>query len=360
VAFQLADSNNAHGRDWDPEKARGTVVDMRTFEELPPKVQAQIQASAEKGRTIEPRGTYARIRMFNEEAAQAVLNNKDLAVSARVREGFTRSDGVGVKRAVIHVCGTYDSQVPGMSPWTEADLTRYPDEDGAVLDLSNTDYQEASAVAKNKGKGKAGGGSTATAGADDIDVSAMSDEELATLAQELGIGDEIEAILNGKSGTADPEDEDEDEDEEDEDEDDGAPAGRSRELVGAGRGADLSTVHQVAVAAGQRADEALRQLAEGQWLAERDRLMTAGVPAAAIDLCAPYLSEPGGFTVDLSNAEGATDTKDVAGDLRKLLGLLAGYVDLTTEQGHGGGFVAGSDADPDAQDLKAWDQQFPG
>lgn len=359
VAFQLADSQNRHGRDWDPERVRGVVADMRTFEELPPKVRAQIEASAAEGRTVEPRGTYAKIRMFNEQAAQAVLNNKDLAVSARVREGFERADGVKVPRAVVHVCGTYDSQVPGMSPWTEADLTGYPGEDGVTLDLSNTSYQEAPAVGKQKSK--SGTGTRDPESLDLSDLEGMSDEELHQLAQELGMGDEVEQILSGSDPEDDDDDEEGDEDDDESDEDGTQLAGgRTATLVSAGTSADLSTVHQVALAAGQRADEALRQLAEGQWVAERDRLMDAGVPVAAIDLCAPYLSEPGGFTVDLSNSDGTADSRDVAGDMRRLLGLMSGYVDLTTEQGHGGGFNPNSDADPDAQALKDWDRQFPG
>lgn len=341
VAFQLAQSDNNHGRDWDPEKARGVVTDLRTFEELPPKIQAKIQASVEEGRTLDPRGSYVHVRMFNEEAAQAVLNNKDLAVSARIREGYIRSDNQYVPRAVIHVCGTYDSQIEGMSPWTEADLTRYPGEDGAVLDLSNTTYQEAEAVAKkNKGKnGQANGGPAAVVD-DDLDLSAFTDEELADLATDL-----------------DAELEDFETDETDETNEDSTP-----QLVGAGSGqADLSTVaYRAAQAASQRADEALRQLAEGQWLVERDQMLNAGVPEAAIDLTQRYLAAPGGFTVDLSNIDGTTNAADVAGDFRKLLGLLSGYVDLANEQGHSGGFNKDDDADPDASMLKAWDAQFPG
>lgn len=359
VAFQLADSKNNHGRDLSPEQQRGVVQEMVTFEELPPKVQAKIQAQVQTGRVKDPHGTYAKIRMFDEQAAKAVHDNADLAVSARIREGFVRADGTPVPRAVVHVCGTYDSQVVGMSPWTEADLTVYPDGDGVILDLSNATYdQEAEAVAKSKGKGKGGGTATVDDRFSPEALAQLSDEDLRELADELDL--DVEAILQG----LEPGDDDDDSDEDDSDEDDAdsdSDAASDRVLAGAGAGAaDLSVTHRIALAAGQRADEALRQLALNNWNTERERLLGAGVPPAAIDLAEPYLSAPGGFIVDLSNSDGEPDEHDVAGDIRKMLAMLGGYVDLANEAGHGGEFQATADADPDAPMLEQWNKQFPG
>lgn len=357
VAFQLADSKNGHGRDLSPEAQRGVVTDLATLEELPPKTRAKVEAVARE-RGTNPQGTYAKIRMFDEDAATAVHNNADLSVSARIREGFTRGDGVYVPRAVIHVCGTYDSQVVGMSPWTEADLAVYPDEDGATLDLSNTTYQEAAPVPKNKDKNQNAPGGSATMTAD-LDLSDLTDDELAEWAESLG----VTLGGNGDGGSGGDSDDDGD------DPNSGDPngAGQQRQLVGAGAPAgsggggtsDLSVTHNLAVAANERADEALRQLADQTWAVEREALVGQGVPPAAVDLCAPYLSSPGGFVVDLSNSDGATVEQDVAGDFRKLLGFLGGYVDLANEAGHGGQFKEMNDADPDQPMLDQWESQFP-
>lgn len=375
VVFQLADSKNSHGpanRDYSPEAQRGVTLDMTTYDLLPPKVKAEVDAWAAKHPAPNVRGVYAKVRMFDEKAAKVIHDNPGLAVSARIREGHVRADGVSEGRAVVHILGTIDSQIVGMAPWTEADLSWYPDDTGTIIDLSTQTWQEAARMPKQQGKGTGKGKGTAVADRlTPTQIRAMSNEDLAALAKELGIEDVDPAELTdpadlddagGDGGDGDDSGDDSgdggDGGDGDGDEDGNDPVPSGRQLVGAG--ADLSNpAMRVAVAANQRANEALSQLAAGNWKNEVDRLIDAGVPPAAIDLCTPYLSAPGGFTVDLANADGDTDELDVAGDMRKLIGMFTDYVDLSAEAGHGGQFQQNQDQDPDKPVLDSWEQQFP-
>lgn len=331
VPFTLATDDNRHSAD--PERIRGEVTSI-----------SLAQADEEPG-------LYATIAFPSQQAARAVLMNPRLGVSCRIVEGVEKADGRHYSKALAHVCGTPDPRVTGMSAWKKVDLAG--SDSANQIDLSTTSYTEAK-VPKQK-KETAGAGGTGTATADEVDFSQWSDEELRALASELGVTDEqIASFIEGIE--RDPGDGDDDDDSDD----DGDPngAGAKRELVGAG--ADLSTVYQVAQAAGQRAEEALSQLAAGNWAREKQQLIGQGVPPAAIDLCEKYLAAPGGFVVDLSNSDGSTAEADVAKDIRGLLGMLSGYVDLSNELGHGGQFQESTDADPDGPMLAAWESQFPG
>lgn len=354
ICFQLADARNSHGpqkRDYNPERQRGVTLDMTTYDLLPPKVKAQVDASGATNK----RGVYAKIRMFNEKAARVIHENPGLAVSARIREGHVRADGVPEGRAVVHILGTIDSQIVGMAPWTQADLAGYPDSTDTTIDLSTQTWQEAKPVPKEKAKGSGGTATQERQPLTPEQIEAMSDEDLLALAQDLGVD---VTDPGGEDGDgSDDDDGDGTGSEDGEGEGDGAPApAGDRQLVGA----DLSNpAYRAAIAANQRANEALDQLAAGNWRATVETMIDAGVPPAAIDLCRPYLSAAGGFTVDLANSDGTSDELDVAGDIRKLLEMFTGYVDLTAEQGHGGQFNAETDADPDKPVLDAWEQQFP-
>lgn len=312
--FQLADADNKHTMD--PERYRGDVTEMRLAREgeLP--------------------GLYAKLEFPNEKAATAVLENPRLGVSARIRE---ENDGP----KIIHVLGTLDPQVTGMSPWQAVDLSAYNDN---VLDLSRETYTEGNAVvAKSETKS----------------INDYTEDEIDAMSE-----DEIEAFLAEfapEFADSHEDDEDEDEDEEDEDEDE-----LEDELVGAGaKGHSLSKerdasreielANSVAAQANSRAQEALRRMAEAEWKEYRNTMLAAGVPPHALDLAKPILNRPDDLVIDLSNTD--EDDLNVAEVVRQLLDLSKGTIDTDIELGHSGSFTQGDD-DPDKAMLDAWAKQF--
>lgn len=96
VPFQLADKDNAHTND--PERTRGELVDLRA----------------------EPTGLYGYFRLSKPEL---VLNNRNLGVSCRIIENYSReSDGKHFGHSLQHVLGTLDPRVTGMKPWESVEL----------------------------------------------------------------------------------------------------------------------------------------------------------------------------------------------------------------------------------------------
>lgn len=338
--FQLADANNSHGpvhQDYDPERTRGEVVDLR------------------KARPGEKPGLYAKIQFFNRKAARAVRDNPHLGVSARIREGFTRADGVHVKRGIIHVLGTIDGRLNGMGPWRTADLAWYADPSDTQVDLSNNVYPEAPVALGRKNKNRGAGAATDDDGGITSVLENLSDEQFAQLLGELGLTAED---LQDAEDPDEDEDDETDEDEADEDDDDADDeADTERQPVGAGAGASATVDQSIALSAQAAANEALAQLADQAWNTERAALVARGIPPAMVDLAEPVLHHPGGFTVDLSHEDGPeVDIRDI---VSKLLDGMAGYVDLAQETGHGGQFDQSQDADPDQPILDAWAAQDP-
>jgi len=307
IGFLLADKDNAHTMD--PERWRGEVAAMEVRED----------------------GLYGKIVFPTAEAAKAVLDNPDLGVSARIRP-----DGGTLRGGIVHVLGTLDPQVSGMSPWQPADLSF----EGDVLDLSSEEFVD---MADKAGEKKALEDFT------EADIEKMTDEEL----------DEFLATYVPEFGAVESSKEDE-------------PTGKSTEedktkepekaLVGAG--AELSTktsqdielANQAVAAANARAQEALRRVADAEWREFRNTMLSEGVPPHALDLAAPVLNRADDMVIDLSNS--AEDDVNVSEVVRGLLDTLKGTVDLSTEQGHSGTFRAGDGEDPDKQMLDRWSEQF--
>lgn len=338
--FQLANPLNGHGRDFDPERQRASATAMRL---------------ANPG---EQPGLYAKLQFFSKKAARAVQQNPGLGVSARVRENFVNTrTGEVVKRAVVHVLGTIDPRVTGMSPWQPVDLSAF--EAGDVLDLSHSDYQGVATMAKRK---TADLSATETL---DLDapltaeqIAEMSNEEIAEL---LAAHDAESGSLTDTEPDSDEDDEDEDESEEDSDEDKSDDEDTSTEPDGdtnlsrsAQRQIDLANAS--AREANARATEALRRAADADWQRERADLVSAGVPPVMLDLAAPILNRPDAFEVDLSHEGG--ETVSVGEIVRNMLNESKGTIDMSNELGHGGGFEAGG-ADPDADILASWNAQYP-
>lgn len=318
VQFVLADKDNTHTMD--PERVRGKVAKMEVRKDGPE----------------DERGLWGKIVFATKEAAKAVLVNPDLGVSARIREGVQKSDGSTVARGIIHVLGTLDPQVSGMSGWQATDLSA---EQGEVLDLSNEEYED---MAKQTDTDKALSEYT------DEDIAAMTNEELDAFLIAAGLDPND---YDGPEDEPNPDDDNEP-DPADEDEDETA-----KELVGAGADmskkalADIDLANQRADAATARADEALRRVADAEWREMRTSLMDKGVPAAAIDLAAPILNRPDDMVIDLS----FSDAEDINASqiVRDLLAQMEGMVDLSNEQGHIGSFD-GNGEDPDQPILDRW------
>lgn len=292
VGFLLADVDNRHTMD--PERWRGEVAELAVRDD----------------------GLYGKIVFPSKEAAKAVLDNPDLGVSARIREQIPKSDGSVVPRGIVHVLGTLDPQVTGMSGWQTADLSST---DGDVFDLTSETYED----------GEMGTKKSVTEYTE-ADIEAMNEDELnAFLAAAVEEGIDLD-------------------DEADED---------LEEITDREPAMSLSNEATAQIdLANTRANEALRQLAEARWSSERDKYLDAGVPPAALDLAAPVLNRADEFVVDLSVTDGADAEVNVAQIVRGLLDGLKGSIDLSVEKGHSGTFTDGED--PDAAILAAWDKQF--
>lgn len=109
VPFQLADAANAHTND--PERTRGQITGMELGDD----------------------GLYvtAQLTPDGEKVLQA---NPGLGVSARIVEGYQRSDGQFFTAAIQHVLGTLDPRIPGLGPWQAVEAATPEPE--AVVDLS--------------------------------------------------------------------------------------------------------------------------------------------------------------------------------------------------------------------------------
>lgn len=312
IGFLLADKDNAHTMD--PERWRGDVTAMEVRED----------------------GLYGKIVFPSAEAAKAVLENPELGVSARIREGVQRSDGSTVNRGIIHVLGTLDPQVSGMSPWQTADLSI----EGDYLDLSDKEYSDMADKPSEK----------ALADYTEADIDKMTDEELDKFLAEFV--PEFDAY-NGDEPTDEADEDESEDDHEDEDEDDKALVGAGADMS-AKVSQDIELANQQVASANARASEALRRVAEAEWREERGTYLSDGVPPHALDLAAPVLNRADDMVIDLSNADEAD--VNVSQVVRGLLDALKGTVDLSNEAGHNGTFTNGED--PDREMLDLWSEQF--
>ena len=302
TAFMLADESNRHTMD--PERYRGEV----------------------KGVEVAEDGLWGTFEL-SAEAAKLVKENPKLGVSARIVEGYARSDGKVFPRAMQHVLGTLDPRIPGLGAWQEVALSGYDSQD-EVLDLTAAEFEGDEDVAK-KDEGDLIDGLTR---------------------------DEYEALL--ASLELDDEDGDENGDEGDEDEDTGQGAGSgSRQMAGAslsnggGNAIELANTEIATLKAKMAAD---------RFDADKREYVRKGVPPALVELARPVLEAPDGFVLDFSN--GVEDKKvDAADVVRKLLDSAVGYLDLAKEKGHALDFSAEADdkktADEDAELLSLWAKQ---
>lgn len=309
IGFLLADANNGHTMD--PERWRGEVAELAVRDD----------------------GLYGKIVFPSAEAAKAVLDNPDLGVSARIREGVQKSDGRTIPRGIIHVLGTLDPQVEGMSPWQTADLSTQDD----VLDLSDKEYEDMAKKSEPRDLSEF----------TEADIEQMTDEELDEFLTTYVPEFDVTSLT------------DEVEDADDEPSDEHKESEREPEKVGAElstktTSADIELANQQVASANARATEALKRVAEAEWREERNSYLGEGVPPHALDLAAPVLNRADDMVIDLSNSDEAD--VNVSEVVRGLLDALKGVVDLSNEEGHIGTFTTGED--PDKAILDQWDAQF--
>jgi hypothetical protein len=360
--FVLADADNRHTMD--PERIRGQVVQLSHWDELPEKVRGSVRALDPNKSDDELRGLYGRIQFPTRQAASAVdLTNGRLGVSARIRENVN-----GFRAKLIHVLGTADAKIQGMSPWAPAlDFSSYAS--GQLLDLSRNTYSEAS-VAKGKKKAATAAPATTVEPISELpDLAAILDdpsmierfdddvlaEFIETYGSAAADGDDDE----GAEDDADDEgaEDDADDDTEDDREPVGAGVGGEAQLSNAAT-REIQLANSRAARAEENAREALRRTAAAEWAAERLRLERAGIPPAAIDLAAPVLARPNDMTIDLSNTSVGGEEVNLSELVRGLLGHLEGSVDYDVELGHSGSTDGSGGSDPDAELNEQFDAQF--
>lgn len=307
VDFMLAGQDNSHTMD--PERWRGEVAEWQIKDG---------QANPDHN------GLYARIVFPNQDAARAVLANPDLGVSARIREDIQRSDGSTVPRGIVHVLGTLDPQVSGMSGWTAADLSTESDN---LLDLTAETYENGSTMT-DETKGVL---TKPVVEYTNEEIDAFDDETLDAFLEAVGV--DVNAIL------------DEDEDELVEED----------EIKESEMALSKQAQHDIDLARSD-ARAARTELAQARWDRTKDAYLNAGVPVDLIDLAEPIFNRPAEFIVDLSS-DGGEGTVNVNEIVSKLLDAQKGTIDLSAEAGHGGTFKSGDGEDPDKPLLDLWDAQ---
>lgn len=309
VPFMLADKDNAHTMD--PERFRGEC----------------------KGVEVTDDGLWGVFELSG-DAAQLVKENPKLGVSARIVEGYARSDGKTFPRAMQHVLGTLDPRIPGLGAWTEVALSGY-DSGDEVVDLTHSAYEGEETVA---GKDKA----------DDL-IDGLTREEYEALLASLDLDDVEPDEGDGDEG-----------DEGDGDGDNGEGQGADdREPAGAG--ASLSNQQTAIELANAEIAELKRARAEDKFQADKRDYVQRGVPPALVELARPVLTAPDGFTIDLSNGTDGENKVDAAHIVRQLLDSASGYIALAQERGHSLDFSQESkdDQDPDKDALDMWEKMFP-
>ena len=271
--FQIADKDNSHTND--PERFRGEITDM----------------------TVNDDGLW--IEMEPTEAGDRLLRiNPRLGVSARIIEGYDRSDGRSFPAAIQHVLGTLDPRIPSMGPWAAVEASNVPD---VVLDLSNLQFSGEEALTMPE--------LDAAQQAKLAKLLELPQEQIEQLVSGLQLPDLTDAEIAQLLDEDEPGSELSDEELEE-------LLAAAEELDGQGlldgepalQGSSLSNADVMAIElANARAEETSRQLQvvtneldAQRFEREKRALADAGVPPYITDLARPLL-EGAGRVVNLSN-----------------------------------------------------------
>lgn len=313
VPAQIADKDNKHNND--PHNTGGELVD--------------VELAAD--------GLYG---VFQPNAAgQKILEaNPKIGVSARILEGYQRSDGTHFPKALQHVLLTVDPHISGMKPWERAMSLSSELEIETTLDLSG--YEEENEVGDTKTKAAAGGPGT--------------DEESVTLSRaEYTAFTEMMAERKAALEFADelkPEDvEDEDGDEEDEDGDtQTADVPAVPESVRLTLDAQSARILELTNTARAREVEH-----------EVEKLGATGLAPAIIEAARPLLGLADA-TIELSNGDELDVPKTVKGLLQTIIGLANNGEALVNYDQEIGLTAAEDPAQAQRNELlAAWEQAAP-
>lgn len=306
VSFQLADGKNTHTND--PERHRGEIVSM----------------------TSENDGIWVTLRP-TEEGHKVLKDNPKLGVSARIVEGYSRSDGQFYPAAIQHVLGTLDPRIPGLGEWQAIEAASQP---AVTIDLSTAHFagqgeettmpdmtpeQQANLnkllnLDPAKLDALVGGAPQSVSTTEPADASpdlnTMTDQELADLIDSMS--DEELAALESEFY---------------------AETGASAAATG------LSNEAQIAIdLANSRADELERQqgvfqaeMDKQRFEAEKRQLADLGVPPYITELARPLL-EGNGHTIDLANG-GRADGGQIMRQVLSQFAKMAQMLDLDVELG---------------------------
>jgi hypothetical protein len=356
VPFQIAPGDNSHSND--PERFRGEVAAL----EMTDDGLDVIVAATEDGDAL-------------------LRSNPHLGVSARIVEDYARADGRNFRIALQHVLGTLDPRITGMRPWQAVEASN---EDGEVLDLTDTDYAAPESPTAGKHRKTepqdtppADPGTPAT---EEHDM-ALTTEQEARLGRLLDLDeDKFTALLaaaettpEGTEGATEDELSDEElqalidslpaeDGPEDEDEggEDGEPAAEDK--VPATAGAAFSSEQQAAIdLANARAEQTELELArvtsaldDAAFEKERGHLSREfGIPPRITDLARPLL-RGNGHVVELANGSSV----DAGAIMRKVfaeVGKTVKMLDLSGELGTPLDFSA--EAEKAAEDAAVAERQ---
>lgn len=340
VPYMLADEQNRHTMD--PERFRGECKSVEVAED----------------------GLYGTFELSG-DAADLIRKNPKLGVSARIVEGYQRSDGKTYRRSLQHVLGTLDPRIPGMGAWEEVELSNgetYTSSD--VIDLSNSVYEEEGTVSeKNEDSGTVPVSDEAAFKAVKAAFPDWSDEEIRELLDEPLTDEELATAQAELDESEKPEAKTEEPKEEAAKPAEEAKAEKATEEVKAEEKELVSLSNEVTTnVADTRTVDLANQVAQLQASVAQERFekekaqwVRDGVPPALVDLSRDVLTAPRGSVIDLSN--GVEENKVDAGEvIRKLLTQCAGYIEFAAERGHTVS-LSNEDGDESAQRsevLSAW------
>lgn len=282
VPLQFAGPRNEHTNE--PERHRGDVVAM----------------------SLEQDGLYVTVSA-TPEGAKVLQDNPKLGVSARIINGYDRSDGRHYDASVQHVLATHDPRIPGLGPWSAVDSFSN-ENDSDTIDLTAGSFNTKEKHVPDNGLSeteltrlRAFMAELDAADKTDETDDELSDEELAALLAEIEGDETPETVKETVAALSnDPK------------------AAQALELANA-QAIELAAIRE------ERDNE--------KWQRERERLVRdLKFSPAVAELAMPLLK--GSRVVELSNGE-----KLDAGDAtRKLLNEIAKTVkmlDLSSEQGSG-------------------------
>jgi hypothetical protein len=309
VPLQLADEKNTHTND--PERFRGDVVAMRSTSD----------------------GLWVGV-LPTDRGDNVLAENPRLGVSARIVEGYDRSDGKFYPAAIQHVLGTLDPRIPQLGAWravslsnehvTTIDLTGESFMNGETITMPELSAEHSAKLARLLDLPEA----QFSALVSGLQVPELTDDEIRQLAGEYDGGElsdeELAAMVAGLT----------------DDELAAIEAEFEGELAGSASAAGLSNEAALALEmANYRTEQTATQLAQIMArndasdfeLEKRTLVHDLGLAPSVVD-CARPLLEGAGHVVDLANGS-AVDAGLVMRRVLNEVGRMGRMIDFGMELG---------------------------